>query len=136
MVYGRRAAEHTLRHATTALAREAVTAPEATWDSTPLNSAQIALLRTQIQKQMQHNVGIVRTTSELECARRQVEEALIQLSTPIPSTVEAWEARNIAQIGLLIVESALMRHESRGLHSILDYPETLESERHDTVLVP
>ena len=35
----------------------------------------------------------------------------------------------------LIVRSAMARHESRGLHYILDYPEMLP-EPVDTVLVP
>ena len=39
------------------------------------------------------------------------------------------------QAAELIVRSALARHESRGLHYTLDYPETL-AEAKDTVLVP
>ena len=35
----------------------------------------------------------------------------------------------------LIVRSALKRHESRGLHFILDYPQT-DAEARDTELVP
>ena len=40
-------------------------------------------------------------------------------------------------VSALIVQSALARHESRGLHYTLDFPETDESqEPRDTVLVP
>ena len=38
-------------------------------------------------------------------------------------------------VASLIVESAMLRKESRGLHFTLDYPETDEVAR-DTVLVP
>ena len=38
------------------------------------------------------------------------------------------------QVGLLIVECALRRRESRGLHYTLDFPEPVESERHDTMI--
>ncbi len=36
----------------------------------------------------------------------------------------------------LIVASALARHESRGLHYTLDYPEPVATEAHDTILTP
>ena len=45
------------------------------------------------------------------------------------------ELRNLLQTAELIVMSALKRKESRGLHYILDYPQT-DAEAKDTVLVP
>ncbi|MGQ7394165.1 hypothetical protein ACTGZO_11055 [Streptococcus suis] len=50
-------------------------------------------------------------------------------------TPDLIELRNLLQTADLIVRSALARHESRGLHYTLDYPETLQEAR-DTVLVP
>ena len=41
----------------------------------------------------------------------------------------------ISDSGRVIVKSALKRHESRGLHFTLDYPETDPVAR-DTVLIP
>ena len=38
------------------------------------------------------------------------------------------------EVAALITECARRRKESRGLHYTTDYPQTLESERHDTVL--
>ena len=50
-------------------------------------------------------------------------------------TTDLVELRNLLQSADLIVRSALKRHESRGLHCTLDYPETLP-EACDTVLMP
>ena len=50
-------------------------------------------------------------------------------------TPDLIELRNLVEVADLIVRSALSRHESRGLHYTLDYPDTLP-EAVDTVLVP
>jgi L-aspartate oxidase len=50
-------------------------------------------------------------------------------------TTDLVELRNLLQCADLIVQSALKRHESRGLHYILDYPDTAPLPV-DTVLVP
>jgi L-aspartate oxidase len=132
MVYGYRAALHTLEH-------QRDTPPEGMPcrcdDPVSLSEDVIDPLWKSIRRLMQRNVGIVRTTAELEKTRKelaQIREALGQE----PDTVAAWETKNIATVGSLIVESALRRHESRGLHFILDYPELVEAERHDTILDP
>ena len=101
-----------------------------------LNTTVLAELRAEVQSMMQWNVGIVRTTAELQTVRLYLETVLVRLTELRSETVEWHETRNIAQVGLLIVRSALERKESRGLHFIEDYPELRESERHDTVLKP
>jgi L-aspartate oxidase len=50
-------------------------------------------------------------------------------------TPDLIELRNLLEVAGLIVRSALIRKESRGLHYTTDFPETL-AEATDTVLTP
>jgi L-aspartate oxidase len=50
-------------------------------------------------------------------------------------TPDLIELRNLVEVADLIIRSSLSRHESRGLHYTLDYPE-LAPQAVDTVLVP
>jgi L-aspartate oxidase len=90
-------------------------------------------LRIELQQLMQRYVGIVRETTELEKTQARLIEIERSLNDLHPG-METFEARNMAQVAQLIVASALRRHESRGLHYILDYPELSPDERHDTVM--
>jgi L-aspartate oxidase len=93
---------------------------------------------TEIRRFMWNYVGIVRTTKRLERAKHRI--ALLQQEigdyySHFRVTTDLIELRNLLQTAELIVESALARHESRGLHYTLDYPDMLPEPR-DTVLVP
>ena len=87
---------------------------------------------------MWNYVGIVRTTKRLERAAHRIEMMKGEVAEYYGSfrvTTDLIELRNLLQTAELIVRSALKRKESRGLHYILDYPQT-DSEAKDTVLVP
>ena len=93
---------------------------------------------TEIRRFMWNYVGIVRTTKRLERAAHRI--ALLRGEIEdyyghFRVTDDLIELRNLQQCADLIVQSALKRHESRGLHYTLDYPETDPVAR-DTVLVP
>ena len=93
---------------------------------------------TEIRRFMWNYVGIVRTTKRLERAAnriRMMQEEVDDYYGSFRVTTDLIELRNLLQSAQLIVRSALARHESRGLHFTLDYPETDDAAR-DTVLVP
>ena len=93
---------------------------------------------TEIRRFMWNYVGIVRTTKRLERAAHRIKllrEEVDDYYGHFRVTTDLIELRNLLQSAELIVKSALVRHESRGLHYTLDYPET-DSEARDTVLVP
>ena len=93
---------------------------------------------TEIRRFMWNYVGIVRTTKRLERAAHRIKlltEEVTEYYGAFRVTTDLIELRNLLQTAELIVRSALKRKESRGLHYILDYPQT-DSEAKDTVLVP
>ncbi len=93
---------------------------------------------TEIRRFMWNYVGIVRTTKRLERAAHRIKllgEEIEDYYGHFRVTTDLIELRNLHQCAELIVRSALARHESRGLHYTLDYPET-DAVARDTVLVP
>ncbi|MFN7708237.1 MAG: L-aspartate oxidase, partial [Sphingobacteriia bacterium] len=79
----------------------------------------------EVQNIMSDYVGIVRSQLRLERAERRIHliyqetEAFYQRTVLSP---ELCELRNLIAIAYLIIKSAKVRHESRGLHYTLDYP--------------
>ena len=68
-----------------------------------------------------------------------VQDVGFYLFEPLPDSPdngEAWrqELRNIATVAHLIIDSAMARKESRGLHYTSDYPSMDESYTRDTVI--
>ena len=93
---------------------------------------------TEIRRFMWNYVGIVRTTKRLERAKHRIQLLTDEVEDyygHFRVSTDLIELRNLLQCAELIVRSALARHESRGLHYILDYPGRLP-EAKDTVLVP
>jgi L-aspartate oxidase len=112
------------------------------WDESRVTDSDEEVVITQtwgeIRRFMWNYVGIVRTTKRLERARHRIDvlrQEVKEYYAHFRVTPDLIELRNLVEVADLIVRSALARHESRGLHYILDYPDMLAEPR-DTVLVP
>jgi len=92
----------------------------------------------EIRRFMWDYVGIVRTTKRLERALHRATLLAQEVQDYYGNyriTSDLIELRNLVEVAGLIVRSAMNRHESRGLHYTLDFPDTLP-EAKDTILVP
>jgi L-aspartate oxidase len=72
-------------------------------------------------------VSIVRTNKRLQRAAarlRNLKREVQEFYWSNHVTSEILELRNLVETASLIVECAIRRHESRGLHYTLDYPQT------------
>ncbi len=82
-------------------------------------------------------VGIVRSVERLALARgriRQILDTAERLYAEYGVSGDMVELRNIALVSSLVVESAIIRKESRGLHYVVDYPESDISWQKDTFI--
>jgi L-aspartate oxidase len=91
----------------------------------------------EIRRFMWNYVGIVRTVRRLKRARHRVELSLEEIRNyywDFKLTGDLVELRNLATVASLVVESALRRRESRGLHYNTDFPGANVRFLRDTVL--
>jgi len=110
------------------------------WDESRVTDSDEEIVVThnwaELRRFMWDYVGIVRTTKRLERAGHRVELLKGEIAEYYENfrvTPNLLELRNLVTVADLIVRSALLRRESRGLHYTLDYPETLP-QAVDTVL--
>lgn len=84
----------------------------------------------EIRRLMWDYVSIVRTNKRLQRAAarlRNLKREVQEFYWSYRVTHDVLELRNLVETASLIVECAIRRHESRGLHYTLDYPQMDES---------
>ena len=112
-----------------------------TWDSGPATEPDEQVVITQVWEEirrfMWNYVGIVRTSRRLMRAHKRiqlVQEEIHRYYWDFEVTGDLIELRNIATVAGLVVESALRRRESRGLHYTLDFPTPDPRFLRDTII--
>ncbi len=137
LVFGQRAVQVAPKIAEKRTIQEPIPDWDASGTQRPREWVLISHNREELQRTMWNYVGIVRSDLRLARALRrtrllyeEVEEFYnrTRISSPL------CELRNLIAVSYLIIQSAQMRRESRGLHYTLDYPETVETERRPTLV--
>jgi L-aspartate oxidase len=134
LVFGQAAARHILEQQSPS--RPAL--PH--WDESRVTDADEEIVIShnwdELRRFMWDYVGIVRTNKRLERAQHRIRLLTGEIQDYYSNfrvTADLLDLRNLVATADLIVRSAMLRHESRGLHFSRDYPRQLPVAR-DTVL--
>jgi L-aspartate oxidase len=111
------------------------------WDVGQAGTPDEAVVITQnwdeLRRLMWNYVGIVRSSKRLRRAARRIallQEEIAEYYWKYFITRDLLELRNIANVAQLIVECASARHESRGLHYTIYFPELNPKGASDVVV--
>lgn len=137
LVFGDAVAHHILQ---SKVDKSSFTLPH--WDESRVTDADEEILIThtwnELRRFMWNYVGIVRTNKRLSRALHRIHmlrNEVHEFYTNFRVSHNLIELRNLLQVAELIVESAITRHESRGLHFSRDYPKQLKTAK-QTILTP
>lgn len=112
------------------------------WDETQVTDSDEDVVIShnwdELRRFMWDYVGIVRTNKRLQRAQHRaslLQAEIAEYYSNYKVSNDLLELRNLAMVAELMIQCALLRKESRGLHYTLDYPDLLD-EALDTTLVP
>ena len=138
LVFAERASNHAVQMVKS---EQAQIPPIPAWQTGGAVESEEAVVITQnwdeIRRFMWNYVGIVRTDKRLERAERRMnllKNEINEYYWDFTITNNLVELRNIATVAELIIKSARMRKESRGLHYNTNYPERDEKFLKDTII--
>ncbi len=113
------------------------------WDESRVTDSDEEVMVThnwgELRRLMWDYVGIVRTSKRLARAKRRVRMLrleILEYYSNFRVSSNLIELRNLVDIANLIITSAQQRKESRGLHYMLDFPESDPYQQRPTELIP
>lgn len=138
IVYGRSASQDILQH----LDANPMPGDLPAWDESQVTDSDEDVIIShnwdELRRFMWDYVGIVRTSKRLQRAKHRVDMLRAEIHefySNYTVTRDLLELRNLALVADLIIQSAMQRRESRGLHYTLDFPGLLPGAE-DTILQP
>ena len=139
LVFSHRAIEHIEQNLSAYLQKEKPAFPEWNKEGT-FDLEEWILIQHNIEdvkRLMWDYVGIVRSDLRLQRAYRRIRllnEEIQDYYRRSTLSYRLLELRNLATVATMIIDSAMTRKESRGLHFNTDYPETMEEMKKNVVL--
>lgn len=138
LVYAKSASDDVVQSLTAPLDESIIPA----WDESQVTNSDEDVIIShnwdEIRRFMWDYVGIVRTTKRLQRAKHRIDllqQEISEYYSNYKISNDLLELRNLAVVADLIIRSAMLRQESRGLHYTLDFPEQ-GPEALDTILTP
>ena len=135
-------AESAAKHITDTLDHAPPLAKADAWDESQVTDSDEDVVIShnwdELRRFMWDYVGIVRTNKRLQRALHRVQLLQAEIAEYYGNYKvgnDLLELRNLAMVAQLMIECAISRKESRGLHYTLDYPQLLPEAR-DTILRP
>lgn len=117
--------------------------PIPTWDESRVTDSDEEVVVShnwdELRRFMWDYVGIVRSNKRLQRAQRRVNllrHEINEFYGNFRVSNDLLELRNLVDVADLIIQSAMRRRESRGLHYNLDFPDRDENQAVPTILIP
>jgi L-aspartate oxidase len=122
LVYGAHAGEGASRSAATMQDGFHVFPLENPVVAPPLEPLDLADIRNSLKALMWRSVGVRRTGEHLRSALADVDQWCSYVLARQFEDVEGWELQNMLVVARVMIEAALAREESRGVHLRTDFP--------------